>query len=259
MARLNSILTATAIAIATLAGPTSAACTREDLFAAAETYISAQAAGDSSSLSLSETFEYWENNAKADIATGLLSKPLKLDYNRTTADTTQCASFTELIATSGPYVVATQIWYDDAGAIAKIDTIAATTGDLFFNAAQTLEYVKDHDWSEVPEAERVSRDALKDIGDAYLDMWTDATAADKIPWGTECERVEGSMRTEPCGGTLPRGGSAKANGNRRYAIDEVLGSVDVLCSFDSLGPWPDSHEIRVEGGKVRYVYTVTLM
>lgn len=31
---------------------------------------------------------------------------------------------------------------------------------------------------------------------------------------------------------------------RRYVIDETLGSVDVLCQFDSLGAWPDSHEIR---------------
>ena len=49
------------------------------------------------------------------------------------------------------------------------------------------------------------------------------------------------------------------NGMRRYVIDEVTGSVDVLCQFDSLAAWPDSHEIRVEGGKVRYVHTVTVM
>ena len=42
-------------------------------------------------------------------------------------------------------------------------------------------------------------------------------------------------------------------------VDEVLGAVDVLCSFDSLGPWPDSHEIRAVGGQVKYVYTVTVM
>ena len=44
-----------------------------------------------------------------------------------------------------------------------------------------------------------------------------------------------------------------------YVVDEVLGSVDVLSSFDSLGPWPDSHEVKVDGGEVRYVYRVTVM
>ncbi|PKS05945.1 hypothetical protein jhhlp_007778 [Lomentospora prolificans] len=249
------------LAIAGLTRLVSAECTREALFAAAETYIEAQIAGDSSTLSLSSDFSYMENNKDAEVASGLLGKALALDYNRTTVDTTQCASFTHLISTAGPYVIATQIWHadDDATTISKIDTIAATTGDLFFNAATTLGYVKGHDWSEIPEADRVGRDELKEFGDLYLDMWTDAQAADKIKWGAECERVEGSMHVDPCGGTLPRGGSTKENGMRRYVIDEVLGSVDVLCQFDSLGPWPDSHEIRVVDGAVRYVYTVTVM
>jgi hypothetical protein len=73
------------------------------------------------------------------------------------------------------------------------------------------------------------------------------------------ERVEGSSFTKPCGNQLPRGGSTKSNGNRRYVIDETIGSVDVLCSFDSLGDMPDSHEIRVENNAVKYVHTVTVL
>lgn len=45
----------------------------------------------------------------------------------------------------------------------------------------------------------------------------------------------------------------------RYVIDEVVGSVDVLCQFDSLGTMPDSHEIRVIDGKVKYVHTITAL
>lgn len=260
MPNLNTALGA--LAVAGFAAVASAECTREALFAAAETYIEAQIAGSTDGLTLAADFSYVENNKDADVATGLLGKALALDYNRTTVDTTQCASFTHLISTAGPYVIATQIWHadgDDAGTISKIDTIAATTGDLFFNAATTLGFVETHDWSELAEEDRIGREELKAFGDLYLDMWTDADAADKIKWGAECERVEGSMHVDPCGGTLPRGGSAKENGMRRYVIDEVLGSVDVLCQFDSLGPWPDSHEIRVKGGAVRYVYTVTVM
>lgn len=251
----------TAIVLTVLAHVARSECSREALFAAAEAYIAAQAAGSLSDVNMSSNLTYWENNAEADVSAGLLSSPLQLDYNRTIVDTTQCASYTNLISTAAPYVISTQLWHEggEAGVIDRIDTVVATTGDLFFDAALTLEYIAQHDWSEVPEAERVTREELKNIGDAYLDMWTDAGAADRIPWGTECERVEGSMRTAPCGETLPRGGSATENGMRRYVIDEVLGSVDVLCSFDSLGPWPDSHEVRVVGGEVRYVYTVTVM
>ena len=96
------------------------------------------------------------------------------------------------------------------------------------------------------------------VGDGYLDMWTDANAAGSMKWGADCERVEGSQFTKPCGQALPRGGSKKRNGDRRYVIDETLGSVDVLCNFDSLGNYADSHEIRVENGAVKYVHTVTV-
>ncbi|KAI1091814.1 hypothetical protein F5B19DRAFT_457021 [Rostrohypoxylon terebratum] len=241
----------------------SAECTREGLLAAADSYLAAQTSGSIDGLKLSANFTYQLNNKVADIKTGVLSQPLKIDLNRSTADTTACASYTMLISATGskPYVISTQIRHEDndTSSIALIDTIAATTGALFFDAAKTLGYIQKENWGTLDEAQRASRDELKRVGDAYLDMWTDAKAADSIPWGTDCERVEGSSYTRPCGGALPHGGSQKPNGNRRYVIDETVGSVDVLCSFDSLGDMPDSHEVRLEGGKVKYVHTVTVL
>ncbi|KAI1463155.1 uncharacterized protein F4812DRAFT_447823 [Daldinia caldariorum] len=242
----------------------SAECTREGLLAAANSYIAAQTSGSIDGLKLSATnFTYQLNNKVADIKTGVLSQPLKIDLNRSTADTVACASYTMLISASGskPYVISTQIRHpdNDTGTISLIDTVAATTGALFFNAPKTLGYIQKENWGTLEEGQRVDRQELKRVGDAYLDMWTDAKAADSIPWGTDCERVEGSQLTRPCGATLPRGGSQRPNGNRRYVIDETVGSVDVLCSFDSLGNMPDSHEVRVEGGKVKYVHTVTVL
>ncbi len=261
MARLSASVGAVLGALALLTAPAAAACTREGLIAAANTYIAAQISGKIDDLKLSQNFTYQENNKVVDIKHGVLSTPLKLDINRTSVDTTACASYQMLISTSGPkqYVLATQIRHvgDDTSTIALIDTIAATTGSLFFNAAQTLKYVQAEDWSPLT-GEKPSRDLLQKFGDAYLDMWTDKNAAGSIAWGTECERVEGSRLTTPCGASLPHGGSSKRNGNRRYVIDETQGSIDVLCSFDSLGNLPDSHEIRVVDGKVKYVHTITV-
>jgi hypothetical protein len=253
------------VAVALLVAITSAAdCTREGLFAAADSYLTAQVAGKPSSLSLTPTnFTYQHNNKISDITKGLLSVPFKIDLNRSTADTVACASYTMWISTSDskPYVISTQIRHanNDTSTISMIDTVSATTGDLFFDAAKTLSYIRKETWTPLPTSSQPSRSLLKAVGDAYLDMWTNATAADTISWGPQCERIEGSSYTNPCGGSLPRGGSKKVNGMRRYVIDEVMGSVDVLCQFDSLGTWPDSHEIRIEGGKVRYVHTVTVM
>ncbi|KAI1772690.1 hypothetical protein F4818DRAFT_453480 [Hypoxylon cercidicola] len=266
MVGLRSRLAATAATmLATGATPASAECTREGLLAAAASYVAAQASGSPDGLALSPTnFTYRLNNAAADVATGVLGTALPIDYNRTSADTTACASYTLLISATGPtpYVIATQIRHadDDTAAISLIDTIAATTGALFFDAAQTLAYVRQESWEVIgDEAQRPSREELRRVADAYLDMWTDPEAADAIPWGADCERVEGAMRTRPCGASLPRGGSPRANGDRRYVVDEARGSVDVLCSFDALGDMPDSHEVRLEGGKVKYVHTVTVL
>ena len=249
--------------ISTLLALATAECTREGLLAAANTYIAAQTSGEQTGLALSASnFTYQENNKVVDIKRGVLSQALKIDLNRSTADTVACASYTMLISSTGskPYVLSTQIRHadNDTGVITLIDTIAATTGSLFFNAAQTLTYIKAENWSTVPLATRSNRTELRRIGDAYLDMWTDPKAADSIPWGTQCERVEGSRLTKPCGTQLPHGGSAKPNSLRRYVIDETVGSVDVLCDFSALGTMPDSHEIRLEEGKVKYVHTVTV-
>jgi len=124
----------------------SAACTREKLLADANTYVAAQSSGKLDDLKklFSSNFTYDENNGGVkDLAKGILSQgPLKVDYNRSTADTVACASYTELVVATGPkpYVIGTQLRHAPDGSISKVDTIAATTGALFFNATATLGY-----------------------------------------------------------------------------------------------------------------------
>ncbi|KAN0089997.1 hypothetical protein V8E51_018576 [Hyaloscypha variabilis] len=255
------IITIVLVALSTITPSVTADCTREGLLAAAALYVSAQTAGTPSTLPQASNFTINENNKAISLSAAVLSKPLKIDLTRSTADTVACASYTMIISSSGktPYVLATQIRHNgnDTSTISLIDTIAATTSSLFFNASLTLSYIKAEDWSPL-NGTLPSRDVLKKAGDAYLDMWTDAKAADTIPWGMDCERVEGSRLTKPCGASFPHGGSAKSNDDRRYVIDETVGSVDVLCAFNSLGDMPDSHEIRLVDGKVKYVHTITV-
>ncbi len=263
MFRVSLFAALAALVFGSLLPAVLAECTREALFAAADSYIEAVKAGKTNGLKLSAgNFTYQENNKAVDIKKGVLSAALTIDTNRSTADTVACASYTMFISAGGskPYVVATQLRHSasDPTTITAIDTIAATTGSLFFNAKQTLSYIKAENWDPLPEAARPGRDLLKKVGDAYLDMWVDKNAADTIPWGTQCERVEGSRLARPCGGSLPHGGSTNPNSNRRYVIDEVMGSVDILCAFNSVGSYPDSHEVHVESGKVKYVHTITV-
>ncbi|KAK0649762.1 hypothetical protein B0T16DRAFT_457143 [Cercophora newfieldiana] len=239
-----------------------AECTRQALLAAAENYVAAQIKGtvDLSSLPAPANVAYKENNADKDIKSGVLAQPLKVEYHRSTADTVACASYTELVATTPkPYVIGTQILHNATDmSVTLIDTIAATTGALRFDAAKTLQYFQGESWPALAASAQPSRELLRQTIDAYLDMWTNATAIDAIPWGTPCERVEGAAHVTPCTSGAPRGGSKTPNSMRRYVIDEVFGSANVLCSFTAIGNIPDSHEVRIEGGKVRYVHTITL-
>ncbi|PKS08406.1 hypothetical protein jhhlp_005350 [Lomentospora prolificans] len=244
-------------------------CSREALIEAADAYVAAQAAGSLESLVdlLAEEWIYWEDNEEIDPSTAVLStKALKIDNRRTIADVVECASYTEIIAAdpSNPYVIGTQIRHGADFKITKIDTVASTTNSWVFDAKKTLDYVVKEDWFEIPEADRDDRNIIKAAGDAYLDIWSNATAADAVPWGTPCTRLEGSAYTgrgtpqDSCAVGLPSNHNQAPNSNRRYVVDEVMGSVNILCVWEHMMNAADSHEFRLEKGKLRYVHTMTV-
>ena len=242
-------------------------CSREVLAKAAEAYVAAQVAGSVNLLRdvVSENWEYEENNKKKDAQKGILSKALKIGHHRTTFDLVACATYTEVIATdpANPYVVGTQIRHGIDGRVTLIDTIASTTNSWLFDAKKTLEYVLQEEWVLIPGAKRDSRDVIKAAGDAYLDMWSNGTAANAVPWGTPCTRLEGSAYTgkgkpdDSCKAGIPSNHSQAPNTRRRYVIDETMGSVSILCLWEHMMMAADSHEFRLEGGKLRYVHTMT--
>jgi hypothetical protein len=92
-------------------------------------------------------------------------------------------------------------------------------------------------------------------GNAYLDAFLEAKI-DLVPWGYPCERIEGGMFTgrnspqDTCESGVPSGVNIA---NRRFIVDEVIGSVVVWCTFGAGGPTggsgaPDAHLFRVEKG-----------
>jgi hypothetical protein len=78
-------------------------------------------------------------------------------------------------------------------------------------------------------------------------------------------RIEGGMYTgkgtplDSCEVGVPAGVNIA---NRRFVVDEEMGTVQVFCTFGVSTPGggsgaPDSHLFRVEHGKLRYVHTLT--
>jgi hypothetical protein len=234
-------------------------CTREFLKTSAESLVAAQAAGNPSLLKpVSDALVYNENFAAATFNSGILATPLKIDHSRHSLDTTQCATYTELISATGskPYVLGVQMHFTD-NAVSKIDTLITTTGDWLFNATGTLNWASKEDWGAIPEEKRDSRAVIQAAADAYCDIFSNKSVV--VPWGYPCARLEGGAYTgnggpnDKCDVGIPSG---VALVDRHYVIDETVGAVSVFLSFSGI---PDSHEFRVENGKLRFVHTLTVM
>ncbi|KAM7201607.1 hypothetical protein V8F20_004835 [Naviculisporaceae sp. PSN 640] len=268
---LGLILATAQTAVATPVGRQAAGCTRETLTKAADLYVAAQTAGKIEPLtaSLAANWTYEENNKVIDRTKGTLSKPLKIDSRRSIYDTVACASYTELIVTdpASPHVIGTQLRHTPDGAsITLIDSVSSTTGAWLFNPKNTLEYTKQEKWDPIPEEKRDKREFIKAAGDAYMDLWSDKDAVNRVPWAVDapCVRTEGGATTggagkpiDTCKSGIPSNSNQLPNTRRRYVIDDVYGSVNILCVWEHMMYAADSHEFRLENSKLRYIHTIT--
>jgi hypothetical protein len=262
---LSSILLA-AVSLAPAAGfAQQISCVRGGLQRAVDLYIEAQTQGDTSGLPLAAGLAYVENMERVDIATGLISTPLKIDHHRSLLDESTCQTFTEVIVTDSakPYVLGTRLRVNH-DKLAEIEIIWTTTGYWLFNAESYLKYSSAEDWGPIAPEARDSRGTLMAAANAYLDAFLERRI-DLVPWGFPCVRVEGGAYTgkgspdDSCEVGVPAGVNIV---NRRFVVDEVIGSVVVFCTFGAGGPTggsgsPDTHLFRVENGKLRYVHTLT--
>lgn len=240
-------------------------CTRGGLQNAVDLYLEAQAQGDISTLPLAPTVGYWENIAPADINGSMLNTALEIDHHRSLLDEDSCQTFTEVIVTDedAPYVLGTRMRINH-DKIAEIEVLWTTTGYWLFDADAYLQYSSTENWDPIPAEQRDSRGTLVAAANAYLDAFLEGEI-DQVPWGFPCVRIEGGAYTgegspdDSCEVGVPAGVNIA---NRRFVVDEVLGSVVVYCTFGAGGPnggsgAPDTHLFRVENGKLRYVHTLT--
>jgi len=255
----------TAALLAPTAGFAQVSCSRDGLQRAADLYIAAQTKGDTSGLPLAMGLGYMENVAPADINKGLIKKAMKIDHHRSLLDTSTCQTFTEVIVTNKeePYVLGTRLRIN-RDKIAEIEILWTTTGYWLFNADAYLKYSSTEKWDAIPADRRDRRETLVAAASAYLDAFLEGKK-DLVPWGYPCNRTEGGAHTgngspmDSCDVGVPSGVNIS---NRRFVVDPTIGSVVAFCTFGAGNPnggsgSPDTHLFRVEGGKLRYVHTLT--
>jgi hypothetical protein len=245
-------MTRLALGLLVFVGSVTSQCSRQTLQQATDQYLATVVSG-ANELPFSDAATYSENFNITDFKTGIHFKPIRVASNRTLLDTTACATYTELIAPDNtpPYVIGTQIRYT-GNKVTKMEVLFSTTGDWFFDAKATLKWASQEDRSIIPEAKRDARSVIQAAADAYLDSFD---KPGNVPSMSPCERLEGSFHVAPdcLRGIRSNGGKML---NKRYVIDEAVGTVDVFMNFRESAP--DSHEFRVEGGKIRYVHTITV-
>ena len=240
-------------------------CSREGLQRAVDLYIAAQTKGDTTGMPLAMGLGYMENAAPADINNGLIKTPMKIDHHRSLLDRDTCQTFTEVIVTNKekPYVLGTRLRLNH-DKIAEIEILWTTTGYWLFNADAYLKYSSTENWSTIPDDKRDTRGTLVSAANAYLDAFLEQKK-DQVPWGYPCNRTEGGAHTgngsptDSCDVGVPSGVNIA---NRRFVVDETIGSVVVFCTFGAGNATggsgaPDTHLFRVENGKLRYVHTLT--
>jgi hypothetical protein len=120
-----------------------AQCNRVVLQEAVDRYLSSQTSGKSNLPLASNDVAYTQNFRNANIQTGILSKPITIAHNRSLLDTTQCATFTEIIAHTNdpPYVIGTQMRFDSTGKkLTKMESLVTTkeTGSSMRNRLSAM-------------------------------------------------------------------------------------------------------------------------
>lgn len=268
--RATLLFSAITLAAVALTNDANAQCSRQTLQTLANTYVQAQKAGNAAMLPLAPNASYAENDKVMNITTGVLKEALTVDFTRTLNDTTQCVTFTELVAATHahPYVIHTRMEATADGKVKKMESVVTDDGDWVFGAAEHLAITKSEKWDEIAADKRDSREVIQAAADAYLNNWGDPALP--VPHGTPCSRLEGRVSTaarNPDGQACTMGAfPEKLNvSNRRYVIDENFGAVVIFHSF----PWldagipkdpgtPASQLFRVEGGMNRYIHEVTV-
>lgn len=233
------------------------ACDRTLLQGIADSWVAAIEGGTMMTMNLGEWVDYSENFRRASLG-GFLDRPRKVDWHMALLDPTICRVYVEavILDETRPMVLATQIGNGFFG-VGPFNNIVTDEGDWLFDAAATYEYARQEDWGILPEGERATREELIAAANAYLDLFNDPSV--QVPWGTPCARLEGGIYTgrgEPtdsCNVGVPSGVQLV---DRQYLVDVERGAINVFLKFGASAR-PDSHTFRLEGGKLRYIHTVT--
>lgn len=238
-----------------LAAPAAAQgqCSRETLEDVAARYVQAQKGGSIFALPVGEWVDYRENYNIVSSGVGVISQAADFAWHVAVIDTASCRVFVQgVILAPKPYVVGTRLAWSFNG-LGQIDSVVTQPGDAGFDAQATHDVASKEDWGPLPADRRDTRETLTATARAYLDALAGKGTA---PFAPDCATLENGARREGC--APPQTVAQLAD--PEITIDETNGTIAVRGRLGRLrgpeGP-ADAHLLRVEGGQIRRVHTIS--
>ena len=208
------------LSLASPAAAQGAQCSRDTLQDVANRYVKAQHDGSVLALPVGEWVDYRENYELGSTDSGVIGQPADFAWHLDLIDTGNCRVFVEgVILKPKPYVVDTRMAWSFNG-LGQIGSIVTHPGDAGFDAQKTYDTASKEDWSAVAADKRASRDDLMAAAKAYL-------------------------ATQP------------ALTDPEFTVDETKNAVAVRGQLGGPDGPAVSHVMRIEGGKVSYVHSMT--
>jgi len=243
-----------------LSNAADAQCTRQDLSALIDDYLSALSANAPGRLALASDARYTENGRIMDPGDGFWQTAGDVTFSRSAIDTGQCGTVTQALVDEDGVDVQTiygvRLRVNDSAELTDIETYIARATEFAHNPEGVPDEDGD-DWEALlPPAEQSSRETLIAAANAYFDMFFDPQGTE-VPFATPCNRWENGTRTtrDDCSNMGPASAGGMEMTHRRFPVVDLEAGIVVgfVLFADSL---LDFHMFKLRNGQITQIQSV---
>jgi hypothetical protein len=254
------VLASNTAAIAQTSGQ---ACTRENLKAITDKFLTALEAHNPSGVPLASGVRYTENGIVVPVGKGTWETAGKTIFKRGMIDTQKCGTHTQtIIEENGKQMLYGVRLKVDKEKISEIEAIVVR-GKEVLDVKAILD-TKDQDWEGIlPPEQRSSRLAMMAAADDYFELFVQKQPrkVSVLAFAKTCDRWENGMQTTkggtnqgvtmPAHNCSPVGFADMTHSPRRFLVDVETGIVVAYTLFDNV--WPDFHMFKMRNGQVDWI------
>lgn len=231
-------------------------CTRALLTSTVDSYFTALAAHDPTTVSLASNVKLTENGKAMTVGDGLWKTAGAVKFKRSALDAVSCNSVTESVLPEGTTdrIFGLRLALVDRK-ITEIETIVVRDGDYILNNPAGLAASVSDDWeTALPVDQQPNRDDLQGFMDTYFEHFP----AGACNFASDCMRLEDGGSVGACeDGAIvtcnPNATSGAASMKARLHVLDTVAGISVGFTMFA-GTYTDFHMFKVRGGMVHGVH-----